>query len=153
MKQIDKVSFQFSNAFNGTPFYGDSIWKSIESIPYEKANNAFNGGHSIAQILSHMLVWRDFAIRKIKGDTAYDVEIGSEVDWPKVNIQSEAEWKELKDRFQQSQTHILELLKEKDDNWLKEKLPGKPYSYNAMIKGTIQHDIYHTGQVNVLKNG
>ncbi|MEM9719543.1 MAG: DinB family protein [Bacteroidota bacterium] len=153
MKQIEKIVFQLENAFNGTPFYGDSIWHIIESIPFEKANNAINEGHSIAQVLSHMLVWRDFVSRKIQGDDTYDVVLGGTVDWPEVTIQSESEWIALKQRFSHSQAEIISLLEGKDDDWLREKIPGRRYSFNALIKGIIQHDIYHIGQVNLLKNG
>jgi len=62
-----------------------------------------------------------------------------------------SEWNELKEEFKQSHESLIELIKQKDDNWLSTKMPGKNFSYNFMLKGIMQHDLYHIGQVNLLK--
>lgn len=151
-KNIDKLIFQLENAFSGTPYFGTPVIKIIEQISFDKANNAINEGHSIAQILAHILVWRNLVIDQINGSDAHDIELGSDKDWPKIIINSEEEWLSLVDEIKQSQIRIIELLKAKDDSWLVTKLNGKVFSYNFMLKGIIQHDIYHIGQVNLLKS-
>ena len=82
----------------------------------------------------------------------YDIELGSDMDWPDIIINSPSEWDELKEEFKQSHETLIDLLKGKDDNWLSTKLPRKEFSYNFMLKGIMQHDLYHIGQVNLLKN-
>jgi len=80
-----------------------------------------------------------------------DIRLGSDEDWADLVIKSRLEWKELKKEIMQSNDTLVGLLKEKEDDWLSTKLPGKVFSYNFMLKGIIQHDIYHIGQVNLLK--
>ena len=150
--RIDKLIFQFQNVFDGTPYYGDSIQSIIELIPYESANNSINNGHTIAQIIEHMLAWRLLAIEHLKGNVHYDIELGSDNDWTSLKITSQSEWIKLKQAFAQSHETLIELLKQKEDRWLSSKLEGKVFSYNFLLKGIIQHDIYHIGQVNLLKN-
>jgi len=150
--RIDKLIFQLDNVVNGTPYYGDSVNHIIDLITSEQANNSINDGHSIAQIMKHMLSWRLYAIEHLKGNDDYDIELGSNIDWPDIIINSSSEWNELKQEFKQSHETLIELLKEKDDNWLSIKLPRKEFSYNFMLKGIMQHDLYHIGQVNLLKN-
>ena len=150
--RIDKLVFQLDNVVNGTPYYGDSVNQIIDLITSEQANNSINEGHSIAQIIKHMLAWRLYAIEHLKDNVDYDIELGSDMDWPDIIINSPSEWDELKEEFKQSHETLIELLKAKDDNWLSTKLPRKEFSYNFMLKGIMQHDLYHIGQVNLLKN-
>ena len=150
--RIEKLVFQFDNVFNGTPYYGDSIKKIIDQLDPTQANNSINEGHSIAQIIKHMIAWRQYAIEHLKGNEEYDIVLGSDVDWAKTIVSSPSEWNELKEEFEQSHKSLVELLKQKEDNWLSTKLPGKVFSYNFMLKGIIQHDLYHIGQVNLLKS-
>ena len=150
--RIDKLVFQFDNVFNGTPYYGDSIKSIIDQLNPAQANNSINDGHSIAQIIKHMIAWRQYAIEHLKGNEEYDIVLGSDVDWAKTIVSSPSEWNELKEEFEQSHKSLVELLKQKEDNWLSTKMPGKVFSYNIMLKGIIQHDLYHIGQVNLLKS-
>ena len=150
--RIEKLVFQFDNVFNGTPYYGDSIKKIIDQLDPTQANNSINEGHSIAQIIKHMIAWRQYAIEHLKGNEEYDIVLGSDVDWAKTIVSSPSEWNELKEEFEQSHKSLVELLKQKEDNWLSTKMPGKVFSYNIMLKGIIQHDLYHIGQVNLLKS-
>ena len=150
--RIDKLVFQLQNVFDGTPYYGDSIQSIINLITYESANNSIDNGHTIAQIIEHMLAWRLVAIEHLKGNIHYDIELGSDKDWTSLKITSPTEWVKLKQAFAQSHETLIELLKQKEDSWLSSKLEGKAFSYNFLLKGIIQHDIYHIGQVNMLKN-
>ena len=136
----------------GTPYYGDSINSIIDQLTFEHANNAIEDGHSIAQILKHMQAWRLYAIEHLKGNDHYDLELGSDKDWSKLIVNSPSEWNALKEEFKESHERLTGLLKRKDNSWLSIKMPGKEFSYNFMLKGIMQHDLYHIGQVNLLKN-
>ena len=70
--RIDKLVFQLDNVVKGTPYYGDSVNQIIDLITSEQANNSINEGHSIAQIIKHMLAWRLYAIEHLKDNVDYD---------------------------------------------------------------------------------
>jgi len=150
--RVEKLVFQFENVFRGTPYYGDSVSNILDQITFESANNSVNNGHSIAQILQHMLAWRILAIEHLKGNVDYDIELGSNVDWPDIKMNTPLQWKSLNEAFANSNEVLIELLGEKTDDWLNSKMPKKEFSYNFMLKGILQHDIYHSGQINLLKS-
>ena len=56
-------------------------------------------------------------------------------------------WNELVTRWNQSR----DLLEEKIRNFpiedLARQVPGRSYSYEAMLHGIVQHAIYHSGQI------
>jgi hypothetical protein len=40
-----------------------------------------------------------------------------------------------------------------DDSYLTEIVPGRDYDFYTLIHGIIHHDIYHSGQVSMIKKG
>jgi uncharacterized damage-inducible protein DinB len=42
-------------------------------------------------------------------------------------------------------------LEEKDDCFLNEIVPGAEYDFYTLLHGIIHHDLYHNGQVGILK--
>ena len=149
---IKKLIFQFENVFTGIPYFGAPLLTAIGNITYDKSNNSINNGNTIAQILKHIITWRNYAIEHVKGNSEYDIKIGSDTDWSRITINNQQEWEDLIQLFKDSQTTIIQLVNNKQDDWLSSKLKGKEFSFNYMLKGIIQHDIYHFGQINLLKN-
>ncbi len=60
-------------------------------------------------------------------------------------------WKEILNQFKESQNKTVTLLNEEDESFL-----AKPYfnevTMHDLIKGIIQHDIYHLGQIAYVKS-
>jgi hypothetical protein len=50
-----------------------------------------------------------------------------------------------------SHDELIAELGKKDDNFLSELVPGSEYDYYTLIHGIIHHDIYHTGQISILR--
>jgi len=84
-------------------------------------------------------------LRKLEGDTDFDIEMNSEADWPKIKIKNEEEWKKLQTKLQRTQTELVKFLEGSEDGLLETKVPGKDYNFYFLIKGISQHDIYHLG--------
>ncbi len=60
-------------------------------------------------------------------------------------------WKKLLDQFEEAQNKIVTLLAKQDDSFL-EKPYKKAVTMHDLIKGIIQHDIYHLGQIAYVKS-
>ena len=150
--QLESLIDQLERVFSSRPYFGSSVDKILDQLPLEKANNAYSGGHSIVQILQHIFTWRKFLVEQVRGNEAYTFEIAVKDDWAPYRIESEAEWEGLKAAIRQTQQELIELLQEKTDGWLAEKPSGLPFTFEFMLLGGMQHDIYHIGQVNLLKN-
>ena len=50
-----------------------------------------------------------------------------------------------------SHDELVKELSTKDNDFLNETVPGSEYDYYTLIHGIIQHDIYHAGQIVILK--
>ncbi len=136
--------------FNGHPWYGYPIIKIVESIPEAHINNRYKQGNSIAQILQHMIAWRTFAIEKLKGNADFKIEINSTQDWRKDKQYTIEEWHQLIETLKVNQATLIELIEPKSDEFLANPIPKGNYSYVTMLQNSIQHDLYHLGQVALL---
>lgn len=143
-----------SEIFEGEPWYGESVMRKLENVPYVIGyKTCIPESHSVAQIVGHLIAWKKYAVEKLKSNQSYDIEIDSEQDWPNIEVHSQDEWEKLKRELVATQSKIYELLIEKeDDSFLKEKVGGRDYTMEYLMRGLIQHDIYHIGQIGLIES-
>ena len=155
MKQkIEEFVSSLSEAFEGEPWYGDSVMRKLENLPYVIGyKTCIPESHSVSQIVGHLVAWKTFAAEKLKKNEDYTIELDTEQDWPKIEVESREEWEELKRKLVAAQGEIYELLNGiEDDSFLSERVIGKNYDYAYLLRGVIQHDIYHIGQIGLIES-
>lgn len=109
--------------------------------------------HSIAEIISHLTLWRNEAILKIKTGTGSKTD-DCEENWltnKKLKLKG---WAKIKSEYDNSLSQLIALLKDKDDTFLKENYYDTDfkgmYEYRFLINGMLHHDIYHLGQLGII---
>lgn len=142
----------FNELFNGSPWYGVSTIASLETIPLEQWNRKPVGvSNSIAAIVWHIIDWRCFVIEKIKDNEAFDIVLNTEADWRKdILVNKEADVLEIITALKSTQETICKLLNEKPASWLLKTTKGKEYNNGYMLRGILNHDAYHLGQINLI---
>lgn len=103
--------------------------------------------HSIAELAAHMISWRTFAQRRLKGDTGYLPEQEETFDWRQYASDKKSAWDAMRNQFGTNQHQLLSLLDQRDDSLLEREVTGKPYTFRYLLTGLIQHDVYHLGQI------
>lgn len=142
-----------SETFEGEPWYGQSVMRKLENVPYVIGyKTCIPESHSVAEIVAHLIAWKSLVVEKLEGNTDYEIEIDSEIDWPATNVHTREEWEELKRKLVAAQFRIYEILNTKDDEFLQEKVVGKNYTYDYLLRGLLQHDIYHLGQIGLIES-
>ncbi len=147
--EIRNIIRLLENTFDGSAWHGPSILNILNEVNAERAFKEFDNIHSIAELVQHMTTWRKFAVQRLRGNHQY--EIGEFEDWKKILRNDENTWREIKKQFLQSQQELLETLDGINDLKLTELVENKAYDYYTMLHGVIQHDIYHGGQISLLK--
>ena len=149
-KQIQALIRRFQAIYNGHPWYGTNILSSLKQItPEMSLQTLLPETKNIAEILKHIVAWRQFLIEHLQGNSSYRIELNSELDWPSIEDLS---WHDLLEQLRESQEQILQLLSGQEDTLLKKTLSnvGEPYNFRYLIEGILQHDAYHLGQINLL---
>ena len=133
-------------------WHGTNLKEALAGIDYQKAlRKPAAGSHNIYELVMHMYCWRRFVIEQLKGNTSYKVELNSEVDWPTHYEGTESSWKTAMETLENTQRELSTLLETFDDSKLDEMMNGRKFSWYIFFHGLIHHDIYHSGQIAILK--
>ena len=156
MTERDRLVDQLEREINGVPWHGPSLANILDGITAEQAARKPSAdAHSIWEILLHMTGWKREVARRAQGHAAGDPAGG---DWPDVGEVSDARWRAAQDEQFRAQREIVELVRDLSDPQLDTKVPGDTAAYigagisvRATLYGILQHDVYHSGQIALLK--
>lgn len=151
MSEIQRIQDQLRRAFEGEAWHGPSLMELLAGVDAARAAaKPLPRAHSIWEIVLHIAAWEDVARRRIEGEA---VELSPEQDWPPVRNSGEAAWREAIAALTRGQEALRRSMAKLDDAGLGGRAPGKGYDIYFLLHGVIQHDLYHAGQIAVLKNG
>ena len=151
MTEIDRVLDQLKRAYEGPAWHGPSIKESLQGVTAEQAHRRpLANAHSIWELVHHIAVWEDVGRRRLEGDPA-EVPISSPEDWPPAEDASEAAWEKSKAALERSHQALVDAVSRVSESRLDEPiLEGKSTVY-VTLHGVIQHDLYHAGQIAMLR--
>ena len=134
----------------GPMWHGPSINEALEGLTYVAANSRpVAGAHSVWELALHIASWADIARLRL-GDRIMPDPTRSK-DWPPVPAPSPSAWRQTVEQigsaYDALATH-LEWMKPED---LQRIVPGRDYTVETMVRGVIEHGVYHAGQVAILK--
>ena len=147
---VHRMGSQLKRSYEGGAWHGPSVLEAIEGVEWEQAfQKPVVGFHSICELILHIAAWAEVGARALNGDVYGSLP--EEADWPDVGTPSEAAWEMAQKRCSAAQLKLRDSLRKYPDDELHEKLPGKEYSMNFLLQGILQHNVYHAGQIAVLK--
>ena len=150
MSELKRINDQLKRAFRGEAWHGPSVMELLENVSAEQAAaRPIAGAHSIWEIALHIRTWERIALRRI--DEWVPIEVTPEEDWPPVKESTEHAWKNALNSLTLNHDALRESIKRLDEARLSEIVPGTQYSVYFLLHGVIQHDLYHAGQIALLK--
>lgn len=151
-KETSRLIEMFLSASHGKTWHGQSVWETLKNVSAEEAaSHPTHKSHSIWDYLLHIINWRDYAIRTLIDDEPYIVDLNTEKDWTTITDFSPEAWTNALELYKTSADELSEAIKSIDDSKLEEVVPEHKFSYYTLLHGVIQHDIYHSGQIVLLK--
>jgi uncharacterized damage-inducible protein DinB len=150
MSEIQRIEDQLQRAFEGHAWHGPAVRELLADVTAAKAaGRPLPNAHSIWEIVLHMATWERVVRRRLQGEAVADLP--TEEDWPPVRDSSDAAWRRAIDDLEQANHDLRNTMVRTSEARLAEMVPGKDHSVYVMLHGIIQHDLYHAGQIAVLK--
>jgi uncharacterized damage-inducible protein DinB len=150
MSEIRRIKSQLRRAYEGPAWHGPSLKELLSDVTAEKAARRPLGlAHSIWELVNHIGAWERIVRLRITSPPA--VEPSDEENFPPVNDTSEAAWAETLVRLEEGNRALRDTIAELDEARLADMVPGTEYNVYFMLHGVIQHDLYHAGQIALLK--
>lgn len=154
-ERVQQFANELQSIYDGKPWYGKSLSEILRSIDVEQALRQQEGSHSIMQILLHIIVWRRYVLEKLRGNKDYYVQVDGESDWIQ-QPQTADDWKNALEELETIQSQLVLELSAKEDAFLDELVPtvqpNTSLNVAMLLNGLIQHDVYHAGQIALLRN-
>ncbi len=97
----------------------------------------------------HITAWKIIVRHELTGEK---VDVTPEIDWPPVWETSEVAWKRAVENLDESHKRLREAASGLREDQLEEKPAARTgNSRYVMLHGVVQHDLYHAGQIAILK--
>ena len=151
MTEIERVLDQLKRAFEGNAWHGPSVREALAGVTAPQAHaRPLANAHSIRELVQHIAVWEDVGRRRLEGDRA-PIDISSPEDWPPAEDASEAGWEQSKALLDRGHEALREAIARVAEARLDEPILDGLSTVYVTLHGVIQHDLYHAGQIAMLK--
>jgi uncharacterized damage-inducible protein DinB len=150
MTEAARIAEQLENAFAGGAWHGPALLELLADVDARTAAaHPVPGAHSIWELVLHIAAWDDAVNRRIVLRKALQLKMRQ--NFPLVTDKSSAAWKKAVARAKKAHAELLKTVRALSDNRLRERVPGKRYNIAFMLHGVAQHELYHAGQIALLK--
>jgi len=151
MNELAHIAELSKMAHEGGAWHGPAVREVLRGITARQAaSRPIPGAHSIWELVLHIAVWDEICTRRLRGEVIR-ATTGSPEDWPEVGETSEARWQDAVARLFRAQAELARTVAALPEARLGEKAPGWSWPNHLMIHGTLHHDLYHAGQIALLK--
>ena len=151
MTEIERILDQVKRAYEGNAWHGPAVLEALTGVTAAQAHaRPLTNAHSIWELVQHIAVWEEVGRRRLTGDRA-QIAISSPEDWPPPEDTSEAAWDQAKAALDRGHQALVEAIARVPESRLDEPIFEGMSTVYVTLHGVIQHDIYHAGQIAMLK--
>jgi uncharacterized damage-inducible protein DinB len=148
MDEIKRIVDLLDRAGSGDAWHGPPVDATLAGVTARQAAaRPVPGAHSIWELALHIAVWDRVVMRRLTGER---YEPTSAEDWP-VGGTTDDGWQRTLADVRAARAELRAAILAFDGAHLAETVPGKGYSFYVMLHGVVQHDLYHAGQIALLK--
>ncbi len=149
-REVERIETQLRLSFEGVAWHGPSVLEVLEGVTAEAAYmHPIAGAHSIWELVLHISAGYRLVLRRLEGDGR---ALTPEEDWPAVGAPTPAAWLEAMGDLRDLNSKLRRAVLNFDPERLDEPLvPQPPYTAYTQFIGMTQHDLYHAGQIVLLK--
>ena len=152
MTEVQRIIDQLERAMNGPAWHGPSLCEILSGVSPSSANTvSLKGAHTIWEILLHVIAW--IRIGRLRIDSAQPaVDPDEKEDWPQVEDTGEVAWAHVMSRLREEHKSLLKSISRVSDSDLSRIVVGKEYNVYFLLHGIAQHNLYHAGQIALIKS-
>ena len=146
----ERIADLLDRAGGGDAWHGPSVATVFSTLTAaQAARRPIAGAHSIWELALHIAVWNRVVARRLAGET---VEPSPSEDWPSPDADADGEaWERTLADLRAARATLRAAILAFDERRLEDIVPGRDHTFYVMIHGVIQHDLYHAGQVALLR--
>jgi uncharacterized damage-inducible protein DinB len=143
------IADQLRRAFEGDAWHGPALLELLEDVDAATAAaKSLPDVHSIWELVLHIAAWDGATSRRLAGEVCQPE--GTD-NFPVVPKPSEAAWRKAVAEAKHAHDALVKTVAGLPESRLWERVPGKKYDFYHLLHGVAQHELYHAGQIAILK--
>lgn len=156
MNEIDRLLDQLHREHEGDPWHGSPLRRILQGVTAaQAAAKPIPNAHSIWELVLHITGWKNETRQRLAGAPAGDPEGG---DWPTAGAATQPRWEEALEALEAAHRSLVAAVRRLPEKRLfeptndpRDRESGTGVSYYVLLHGIVQHDVYHAGQIALLK--
>jgi uncharacterized damage-inducible protein DinB len=150
MTEVGRLEEQLRLTFEGPAWHGPSVLEALEGVTPEAAHaHPIAGAHSVWELVLHLSGTYRLVLRRLGGGAP---QLTPAEDWPPVPEPTAANWRDAVHSLRSLNQQIRHAVRGFDPARLDQPItPEPPYTAYTQFIGITQHDLYHAGQIAILK--
>ena len=150
MTEVERIIEEYDHVMQGSSaWHGDPLWQILDGVSAEcAAHRPIAEAHSIWEIVLHITFWEGVGARRLAGQRA---GLDEALNFPALPATTDANWQKACDAFRASNQEFREALTKLDAGRLYDLSATGKRSFYSEAHGVIQHNLYHAGQIALLK--
>lgn len=147
--QTALLAEQLRRAFDGDAWHGPALLELLADVnSVTAAAKPIPDVHSIWELVLHIAAWDAASLRRLDGEVCQPE--GTD-NFPIPPKPTEAAWRKTVSDAKRTHDVLVKTVASLPESRLHDRVPGKKYDFYFMLHGMAQHELYHAGQIAVLK--
>jgi len=147
--ELERIEEQLRQSFEGEAWHGPSLREALDGVSAEEAmQHPIAGAHSIWELVLHLAGTYSLILRRLNGDAT---DLSPDEDWPTVDAPSQAKWTAALDVLRSLNQQLRAAVRSFNKDSLDQNMGSRRYSAYTQFIGVTQHDLYHAGQIVLLR--
>ena len=161
MTATELLLASIDEAYDKRSWHGTNLRGSLRGVTLEQASfrpafarataRQVDTAHNIWELLVHAAYWKYDIRRRLTGEKSHSFAIEGSNFWERPLEGTPGEWRRdlrlLEDEHVQLRAAVAAF---PASRWTR-KAPGKPFGFDGLVRGIAAHDLYHAGQIQLLK--
>jgi uncharacterized damage-inducible protein DinB len=144
-----RIADQLGRAFDGSAWHGPAMLELLADVDAATAAaKPLKDVHSIWELVLHVAAWDGAALRRLSGEKC---QPEGAANFPPVTNPTPAAWRKAVAEMKRTHQSLVKTVAGLSDARLRDRVPGKRYDFYHMLHGMAQHELYHAGQIAILK--
>jgi uncharacterized damage-inducible protein DinB len=149
MSETTRIADQLRRAFGGEAWHGDSLFEILDGVSAaQAAARPIKNAHSIWELVLHVAAWDDAVRRRLGGEA---LALSDEQNFPLVTDSNESAWRQALEHARRAHDELVSAVSALPDSRLGDRVPGEKHDIYQKLHGVAQHELYHAGQIALLK--
>lgn len=149
MTESKRISNLYQSIYNGNPWLEVNLTDTLDEVTAAQAYTKVNPNlNTIWEIVNHLIQWRRNILKRLQGEVITTPDHNYFVP---VLDSSEAAWEQSLQSLAKSQESWNDFFIDFNDEDLQKIYAANNHTFYEHIHGIIQHDVYHLGQIVILK--